>query len=97
MIGLESENLQIDQKVTLNLSLSNLEISTTAIQRLTSNTLIVWPWKHLPGGIYVSLSLQISSLNLPLSQKPKGKERNRVNFRLLQGCGIQNYKPESDL
>ena len=40
MIGLESENIQIDQDVTLNLSLSNLEIYTTAIQRLTSNTLI---------------------------------------------------------
>ena len=38
MIGLESENLKIDQDVTLNLSLSNLEISSTAIQRLTSNT-----------------------------------------------------------
>ena len=33
MIGLENENLQIDHDVTLNLSLSNLEIFTTAIQR----------------------------------------------------------------
>ena len=39
--GLESENLQIDKDVTLNLSLSNLEISSTAIQRLTPNTLII--------------------------------------------------------
>ena len=58
-IGLGSESLQIDQDVILDLSLSNLEIFTTAIHRLTSNTLIVW--KHLPGGIYVSLSLQIFS------------------------------------
>ena len=41
MIGLESENLQIDHDVTLNLSLPNLEIFTTAIQRLTLKTLIV--------------------------------------------------------
>ena len=40
IIGLESENLQIDHDVTLN-SLSNLEIFTTAIQRLTLKNLIV--------------------------------------------------------
>ena len=49
IIGLESENHQIDHDVTLNLPLSNLEILTTAIQRLTSKNLIVRPWKHLPG------------------------------------------------
>ena len=33
MIDFESENIQIDHDVTLNLSLSNIEIVTTAIQR----------------------------------------------------------------
>ena len=41
MIGLESENLQIDHDLTLNLSVSNLEIFTTAKQSLILKTLIV--------------------------------------------------------
>ena len=38
MIDLKSEKLQIDQDVTLNLSLSNLEIFTSAIRKWGSKT-----------------------------------------------------------
>ena len=41
MIDLEIENLQLDHDVTLNLTLSNLEIFKTAIQRLSSKASIV--------------------------------------------------------